>query len=117
MNYSLVVRDVKNIEKYYQLSRVLEAMDLRKYVFDEGVYYKENSEAVFKTWEEQKWDSYFGQMINISEMFPEMTFELTMHVDDVFSRVYFKDGISETCYGEVLYEVPKKIKWNELTIF
>ena len=117
MNYSLVVRNVKNIDLYHQLSRLLEAMDLIKYVFNSGSYDIKTKEAIFDSWEEQKWDSFFGQMVNLSEMLPKMTFELTMQDGDSFSRMYFKDGISETCYGEVIYEAPKKIKWDSLVIF
>jgi len=116
-NYSLAIRNVKSIDQYQQLCRILEAMDLINYVFEKGNYYQNSKEATFGCCEEQNWESCFGQMINISEMFPQMIFELTMQQEDNFSRVYFKDGSSETCYGEVIYEAPKKIAWESLVVF
>jgi len=116
MNYSLVVRNVKSIEEYQHLHRILEAMDLINYVFEKGEYYP-SKEAVFNSCEEQNWNSFLGDMINISELFSEMVFELTIQAGKTFSRMYFKDGVSETCYGEVIYEAPKKIEWNSLVVF
>ena len=116
-NYSLVVRNVKNMEQYELLSSAIEEFDLEKYVFDTGAYFSKEKEAIFSTWEEQSWPSHHGQMIIISEKFPKMTFELTMQEGDCFSKTYYKDGSFENCIGEVIFEQPKKIEWDKLLAF
>jgi len=116
-NYSLVVRNVKNLGKFHNLSDALEEFDLYRYVFDTGAYYSKEHEAVFCSWEQQEWTAYEGHMIILSEKFPQMVFELTCQENDVFWKEYFKDGKTETCYGEVIFESPKTIEWDSLLAF
>ena len=111
-NFSLEVQNVKSEKEFKELFETLNEFDLYRYVFDTGSYYKNDKEAVFKSWEEQKWEHYEGQMIIISEKFPNMTFELTCRDCERFWRIYFKDGITELCIGDVIFERPNQIKWN-----
>lgn len=117
MNYSLTVRNVKNHDKFEDLYAALSEFDLVRYVFDTGAYFKKEKEAIFTSWEEQEWKSHDGQMIILSEKFPEMTFELTTQLADAFWKTYYKDGMTETCIGDIVYEAPKKIKWDTLLAF
>lgn len=116
-NYSLEVRNVKDLNEYKNLSESIEEFDLYRYVFDTGAYYKKYKEAVFKCWEAQKWEHYEGQMIILSEKYPQMTFELTCQQNERFWRIYFKDGATELCIGEVTFETPRKIAWDDLDCF
>jgi len=116
-NYSLVVRNVKNLEEFQKLSDSIEELDLYRYVFDTGAYYKKEKEAIFCCWEQQEWRNYEGQMIILSEKYPKMTFELTCEEQQTFWRIYFKDGTTETCIGSVVFEKPKKIEWDSLSVF
>lgn len=116
-NYSLIIRNVKNVEQFQRLSEGLEEFDLQRYVFDTGTYFKKEKEAVFSCWEPQEWKNYRGQMIILSEKYPKMTFELTCQEEDVFWREYFKDGGTEQCIGEVVFEKPKRIEWDTLLAF
>ena len=117
INYSLAVRNVKNLDQYQLLSDALEELDLERYVFDDGAFFSKEKEAIFSTWEEQNWSNHHSQMIILSEKFPKMTFELTMQERDCFNRIYYKDGSFENCIGEVLFERPKKIEWDALLAF
>jgi len=117
MNYSLTVRNVANINDFQVLSERLEEFDLTRYVFDTGAYFKKQKEAIFKTWEEQEWQNYNDCMIMLSEKLPEMTFELTVQMGEQFWKIYYKDGIAETCFGTVIFETPKKIAWDSLLVF
>lgn len=116
-NYSLVVRNVKTLEEFQALSDTLDEFDLKRYVFDSGGYYQKDKEAIFNCWEAQEWKMHHGQMIILSEKYPKMTFELTCQQEDAFVRIYYKDGDAETCYGEVIFEKPRKIKWDTLLAF
>jgi len=109
-NYTLIVHDVKDKDQSEMLSATLKEMDLIYYVFDDVAYFAGNHEALFDSWEEQSWDSFNGQMIILSEKFSKMVFELTVQTYDRFMKIYYKNGESETCIGEVIYETPKKIK-------
>lgn len=116
-NFSLVVRNIKNLNEFQKLSDSVKELDLERYVFDVGAYYSKEKEAIFSCWESQEWREYNGQMIVLSEKHPKMTFELTIQHEDTFWRIYYKDGSTETCNGEVIFEQPVKIKWDELLAF
>ena len=114
--FSLVVRNVKNKKEFDELNKRIQEYDLIKYVFNIGIWC--NREARFETWEEQEWSSFDSNMILISESFPTMSFQLSINDEcDTFYRKYYRDGKSEICIGEVIYETPKKIKWDSLMKF
>jgi len=113
INYSLTVQNVKNQGKFDSLFSTIKEFDLYRYVFDEGTYFEKEKEAVFKSWEAQGWERHKGTMIIISEKYPEMIFELTCHDEDNFWRLYLKDGATEFCLGEVIFERPRKFAWSE----
>lgn len=117
INFSLVVRNVKDYQDFEKLHSVLSEYDLINYVFDEGAYFEKEKEAIFVSWEEENWEAYNGQMITISEKLKKMTFELTCQYENQFWRVYYKDGQTETCAGDVVFERPRKISWDSLLVF
>lgn len=120
VSYSLVVRNVKDFKEYVKLSDTLKEFDLIHYVFEDGAYYKEAKEAVFKCYEEQMWSRNEGQMIIISEKYPRMTFELTCYAADSSMnayKMYFKDGQKEFCTGDIVFEAPRQIAWDSLVAF
>lgn len=112
-SFSLRVQNIKNLDKFLCLQQTLSEYDLICYVFNDGVYDKDEHEAQYNLWEEQKWHNGNGVMIKISELFPEMIFELTCNNKGNFWRIYYKDGETETCSGDVVFERPRKIKWND----
>ena len=116
-NFSLEVRNVKNQNKYDKLCEAIKEFDLYKYVFDESCYSESSKEAYFSSYEPQTWNSCTGHMIILSEKFPEMIFELTCEQNGTFWREYYKDGEFEICYGEIIFERPRKFKWEELAPF
>jgi len=120
INFSLCVRNVKSFKEYYQLSETLKEYDLIKYVFEDGVYLDAGKEAVFRSWEPQTWAANEGQLIIISEKYPHMSFELTCTSAEGelnSYRMYFKDGQTEFCCGDIVYEAPRKIPWEDLVVF
>lgn len=116
-NYSLVVRNIEDYNEFQKLTDGLKEFDLCHYVFGDGEYFIKEKEAIFCAWEEQKWNSYNGQMIILSEKYPKMTFELTCNEGLDFWRVYYKDGKAETCVGDVVFERPQNIVWDALLAF
>ena len=115
--FTLEVRNVKTQDKYDKLCKAIKEFDLYKYVFDESSYFEVSKGAYFSSYEPQMWNSCTGQMIILSEKFPEMTFELTCEQMGNFCREYYKDGNWEQCFGEVIFEKPRTIKWEELAPF
>ena len=115
--FILDVRNVKTQDAYDTLCKKIEEFDLFKYVFDESCYFENYKEAYFSDWEPQAWRNCDSQMIILSENFPEMTFELTCEQDGTFWREYYKDGDCEQCFGEIIFERPRRIKWEELVPF
>ena len=116
-SYTLAVRGVKNLSEYQDLSESTEEFDLQKYVFDTGAYYEKEHEAIFSSWEPQEWRSHDSHMTIISEKYPNMIFELTCQEEDTFWREYYQDGQKETCFGEVIFEKPRKLDWDKLLVF
>lgn len=117
MYFSLTIRNIRNLKEYNKLLSSINKFDLINYVFDDGKYEPENHQAVFSSWDEQKWERHYGQMIILSEEHPTMTFELTCQDGIMFWKEYYKDGTEENCSGDVVFEVPKKIKWDSLVNF
>ena len=105
--FSLVVHNVENQKRFEELTAAAEEMDLIHYVFDDGVYYEKDQEALFASWDEMNWSSSDGCMILWSEAYPDLLFELTVQDGDIFRKIYFKDGMTEVCVGEVVYESPR----------
>ena len=116
-NFTLEVRNVKTRDRYDKLCEAVKEFDLYKYVFDESCYFENSKGAYFSPYEPQSWNNSDGQMIILSEKFPEMIFELTCEQNGTFWREYYKDGEFEICYGEIIFERPRKIKWEELAPF
>ena len=56
-------------------------------------------------------------MTIISEKYPNMIFELTCQEEDTFWREYYQDGQKEICFGEVIFEKPRKLDWDKLLVF
>ena len=114
--YSLCVRDVKSEKEFEQLTETLKKADLFNYVFVYGRLEKDT--ACFESYEQQLWHSHYGDMVIISEMHPNMIFQLTCYREDgAVWQEYYHDGMTECCTGEVIFEQPHKVKWDCLVEF
>lgn len=117
--YSMEVRKIKNKSQYDKLVKYLQKNDLIGYAFDKCTYIDVTKEAVFSAYDWVNWNTRPIIMIMMSEKFPEMTFEITGYGEsygDVWKE-YYHDGEVECCRGEIIYEQPRKIQWNELVTF
>ena len=117
--FILEVRNIKNEKEYNKLLEYLTEKDLMGYAFEKGAYIDFTHEAVFCPFEEVEWKDHAAVMVVMSEKFPKMTFELTgdgQSYGDLWKE-YYHDGKVECCSGDIIYEQPKKIQWNELVNF
>ena len=117
--YFMEVRNIKNEDQYAELVKFMREKDLFGYVFEEGKYIDCTHEAMFGSFEEVRWAERPIVMIMISEKFPNMTFEITGDGESYGDlwKEYYHEGEIECCSGEIIYEQPRKIQWNELVIF
>ena len=112
--FSLKVRGVKTPEQFTGLEKELESWDLFRYVFEDGDYHVETGEAEFPSFEEAAWIRHEVQMRAISKHLHEMTFELAVNDGMNYWLEYYHNGAQEICSGEIVYDTPKTIKWEEL---
>ena len=117
--FELTVRNIESLRQFEELTEILEDRELLLYAFNPGVYYLDDKEASFATYDEVEWKDYPAEMVMISEKFPRMYFELEGCGQDVgdFWKAYFHDGECEMCRGEIVYEQPKKMQWDKLLSF
>ena len=117
--YLLRVRNIRSEEEFIKLCGKLSSCDLICYAFDEGVYDSKTHEGFFDCYEDVKWNKHVQCMIGIAEQFPKMYFELEIREGEFggFCKEYYHDMDIEVCYGEVVYEHPKKVQWTELAPF
>ena len=117
-DYTLTVRKVKNEKAFESLKAVLRKYDIINYALDEGEFEQEHNEAVFYPFEETTWYRHSEDMVMISERFPKMYFELSGIGEAAgdYWKEYYHDGDIEMCRGEVVYEQPKKVQWQDLIV-
>ena len=117
--HTLNVRKIKDKSQYEQLYEELKKRDLIGYAFDSGSYSENNHEATFYTYDSVKWYDHAVDMLHIAEKFPNMYFELEGSGEEFgdFWREYYHDMDIECCRGEIIFEQPKKIQWNDLIKF
>ena len=117
--FSLEIRKIKNESQFEDLVMEMKRRDLIGYAFDQGKYDKNKHEAYFGYYDSAKWYGHPEDMIHISEMFPNMYFELEGIGEEFgdYWREYWHDGECEVCRGEIVYEQPHKIPWQELRAF
>ena len=124
--YTLEVRKIKNEAQFNELVDELRSRELIGYAFDDGHYpatissinHKYN-DAIFYSYDECKWYDHAEDMVVISEKFPNMYFELSGEGEAFgdYWKEYYHDGDIEECRGEIVYEQPKKVQWQELVMF
>lgn len=115
--FSLVVRNILTLNEFERLTKSLDDYDLIGYVFEKGTYDEKTHEAMFPSYEEQRWDKHESRMIAISEANPNFVFQLTIADGDQYVRKYIKNGYGETCHGEVVFECPSHIDWDKYLKF
>lgn len=117
--YTLSVKKIENIDRFKLLEKELEDRDLIKYAFLGGVYHENEHEAVFYSYDSVKWYDHPTDMVHVAEKFPEMYFMLEGNGEEFgdFWREYYHDMDVEYCRGDIVFEQPKKIQWNELMKF
>lgn len=115
--FSLKVRNISESE-YERLNEILKDKDLLNYVFCCPNYDAFHFEAEYPSYEDQRWYNSEEDMKTISEFFPNAVFELSGEGEEFgdFWREYFKDGKTEYCCGEIIYETPKEIEWESLLV-
>lgn len=115
--YSLKVRNISSADNE-KLMDILKEKDLIGYVFWDSYYDEHHDEAEFSSYEEQKWYDYETDMDEISKKFPNAVFELSGEGEEYgdYWHEYFKNGRHECCRGEIVYETPKEIQWNNLLV-
>lgn len=117
--YNLTVRRVKNKERFNELQNTLKSKEIIGYALYEGDYDEHHKEATFSCYDSVKWYTHSEDMVYIAEKYPEMYFELDGSGEEFgdFWKEYYHDMDIEQCHGEIVYEQPKKVQWNELIPF
>lgn len=112
--FSLEIKNLKNKNEFYEVKTWLNDRGLIRYVFDEGFCPDDFNYAYFSTYETAKWYGYDEDMLNLSKIFPHLTFRLEgwgEDADDMW-QYYYQNGNSEFCRGRVVFEEPKTIQWS-----
>ena len=117
--HTLTARCIKNKDQFEQLCQELKRRDLIGYASETGLYAEKSREAIFYPYDSAKWYDHSVDMLHIAEKFPNMYFELEGSGEDFgdFWREYYHDMDIECCRGDVIFEQPKKIQWNQLIKF
>ena len=112
--YSLSVKNA-DADSYAKLTNRLIEKELVGNVFDHPCPYRQNQNVIFTSYEERKWYDCKEDMIKISEEFPQLVFELEGDGEDKedYWRAYFHNGDCEECSGNIVYEKPMHIPWDE----
>lgn len=118
-DHNLTVRKIKSEERFKELLDYMKSKDLIHYAFDDGRYNEKRHEAEFLCYDSVKWYNHTVDMLHIAEKFPEMYFELEGNGEDFgdFWKEYYHDMDIEYCRGEIVYEQPKKVQWQQLIAF
>lgn len=113
-SYILSVRDATQ-DRFAELQAYLKKKELIAYVFEDASFNEStDKEAVFFSWDQQKWYEHEEDMLEISVKFPEMTFQLyCFGEDDSHWKEYYQNGISEECVGRLVFDKPETIQWAE----
>lgn len=116
--YKLTVRKLKSKEQFVELSNFLKEKEIIGYALCDGSYDPDHREAVFYPFEQVTWYKHAEDMVMIAESFSKLYFELEGVGEDIgdFWKEYYHDMDIEYCRGEVVYEQPKKVAWQELVV-
>ena len=116
--HTLTARRLRNEDQFNELQKELNNRELIHYALNDGDYNDRYKEAEFPCYDEAKWYEHSKDMVMISERFPNVYFELygegEEHGD--YWKEYYHDGECEFCRGEIVYEQPKKVQWNDLLV-
>ena len=116
--FKLTARKLRNKDQFDKLVEELTRKDILHYALDEGHYDEMHHEAEFYPTEGVHWYQHAEDMVGIAESFPNVYFELE-GVGETFGdfwKEYYHDMDVERCFGEIVYEQPKKVKWNDLLV-
>lgn len=115
-DYKLIVRKIKDKEQFMSLDDEIHKRDLIGYAFDSGSYDECHHEACYYPFEGVTWYEHAKDMVHIAEKFPNMFFELEGTGEDFgdFWKEYYHDMDIEYCRGDIVYEEPKRVQWNDL---
>lgn len=111
--YYLEVRGCKSKDEYNILCEALRTKDLVGYAFEPTGYIEDTRTQTFETYDSVKWYTYESDMLEISKLFPQMTFMLSgvgEDPEDIW-KAYYHNGESEMCEAVVAYPKPKLIMW------
>lgn len=113
-SFNLEVRSIPTRERYVQLTDKLRAMQIVDDILTDDGYSDNSHDAYYGPEDIAKWYDYEEDMIKISRLFPEMTFKLSGHGEDVGDQWFelFKDGETEYCEAHVVFDEPKRIEWG-----
>ena len=117
-DHTLIVRKIKNEEQFEELNTYLKEKELINYAFCDGDYDPNHQEAIFYTYDSVKWYDHSEAMVDVAEKFPKMYFELEGAGEEFgdFWKEYYHDMDIEYCRGEIVYEQPKKVQWQDLLV-
>ena len=117
-DHTLTVRKVKNEEEFNKLNEYLKEKEIINYAIQEGDYDPNHQEAIFYPYDSVKWYDHSEAMVGVAEKFPKMYFELEGAGEEFgdFWKEYYHDMDIEYCRGEIVYEQPKKVAWQDLLV-
>ena len=113
-DYSLTVKNIKDQEEFDSLVNTLKEHEIIEYALDNGWF---NSHvAEFSTYDAVKWYDSEKDMMEISKLYPGMYFMLEGSGEEFGDlwREYFKNGITEHCNGNIVFEKPQIIPWEDI---
>lgn len=106
--YDLEIKNVTTEEMFNAITEELNKRDIIGYALELGTYHADTNTGILGGEQCAKWYDNEEDMSAISKMFPECVFILSGAGEEQGDlwKSYFKNGLSETCYADIVYEEP-----------
>lgn len=118
-SHHLEVKNVKSEDERRLLTKKMVKMGIIGYALcDEGRsgYDCKTHEAYYGCLDCCKWYGHNEDMLEVSKSFPNMVFKLSGNGDDSEDMWFtlYQNGQMEECYAHIVYDEPKRIRWDDL---
>lgn len=114
-DHTLYVKNVESHAQFDELVNALQEMEIYDYAVTGNDYDAYKKSVTFYCCDSVKWYNHDDDMKRISIQFPDMTFMIEGHGEEFGDlwRCYYKNGEQEFCRGEIFFEEPDEIIWED----
>lgn len=114
-SYNLDVNNVKSQAEHEAIINKLIEFKIWGDALHDGEWNEKRRSSSFYNYDVARWHDHDQDMIELSKVFPEMTFNLCGTGEDADDRWYtlYRNGEYETIYAEIVWPEPQRIKWEE----